>query len=1117
MKPQMTLVLALGLALVGGGGANAETETRAGGTAVSSPLPAIPDTTMLTGSGLNTTGGPIDRVDRGGVWRKERGSRSWFFVPNMPTSDGRAGYERHLQELIRLHGNEFRDIVIAVEDTGDVATLRPFEITVEQSLPCTLAVRVLYRQLPEMKKAKLLFWDARDRRPARKEEQSPQGPVRRAQPTLRGVRPAGAQGSTAPGGASSYCPQTVPFNDGFEVCGAPSDSWDVWYYGSVSWGDQSSSCAYVHTGSWSLSADGAGGPCFGYSNDEDTWVENPTYFDMSNYSQYTVSYWVYYSIEASYDYFNWYYDTGGGWQQNGHYSGPSGGWVQKTLVFPNSSHLYDRVKMKFEFISDYTNTDLGVYIDDITITGTQFQPNLTSCTPSGWSGPIVPSSTTGTYTTGNLYADQPTYIDWAIQDNNSGAAGPFSVYYYLDDVYVGSHYYSSGLAGNTYAYDSDWPLTVATAGNHTLKMVIDATGSVAESNEGDNTFQQTFYWNPPQPPDLVVQSIVPGSTTPAVGSTISATVTIKNQGTGTATGTFWTFFYKNLGSAPSQGQGGYDDDHATFSLAPGASENYTVTGLTSQFAIPWHMYAYADATNAITNESSEGNNSCGPITVNWHASTVTVSGALAFDDTSYTSATRVNDRPARYCKVELWDSDAGQGDGVDELLATTITDGAGQFAFPAVPNDDEVDHGPQDVYVKAYLRSEEAELGTAAVRLVDATGTAWTFRSGTYNDIATGAVPLGTIKPLDYGTRSALNIYDVLLHGYQWSVAQGGTPSGPWYVKAQWQQGIERRTMYSYQDTTILIAGALSTTAGDLLPNEWDDDAIWHEYAHHLAHVFGFDDPSVGGTHSPQTQATCGGGPCPPLAWAEGCSHFLSCLMASPVSGVHWNTEATQGWTSTHDFEIDLETGIVTYGGLCLVVANDQGATWETPVAGTLWDLYDSRIDNQNMDSCFDTRRDTLARIWDVLTNHPGESLAHIGDFYRMYCQRYEASMVTRRALYWLFCEHGMDTVGCALVDVDEGGAGHLLALSCAPNPFHGRAWVTFDVPGEGVGRVRLGVYDVAGRLVRDLLDGELDGGRHSVVWDAVNRQGEAVRPGLYFCRLQTRVGTRTASVLVLR
>jgi flagellar hook assembly protein FlgD len=50
---------------------------------------------------------------------------------------------------------------------------------------------------------------------------------------------------------------------------------------------------------------------------------------------------------------------------------------------------------------------------------------------------------------------------------------------------------------------------------------------------------------------------------------------------------------------------------------------------------------------------------------------------------------------------------------------------------------------------------------------------------------------------------------------------------------------------------------------------------------------------------------------------------------------------------------------------------------------------------------------------------------------------------------------------------------------------------------------VSLRVYDVAGRLVRSLLDQRsLGGGRHAVVWDGRNHAGRRVAAGIYIYRL---------------
>jgi hypothetical protein len=84
-----------------------------------------------------------------------------------------------------------------------------------------------------------------------------------------------------------------------------------------------------------------------------------------------------------------------------------------------------------------------------------------------------------------------------------------------------------------------------------------------------------------------------------------------------------------------------------------------------------------------------------------------------------------------------------------------------------------------------------------------------------------------------------------------------------------------------------------------------------------------------------------------------------------------------------------------------------------------------------------------------------------------------------------------------------------------APNPFRERTDIRFSLAAP-VG-VRLDVHDVAGRLVRRLVDGSsLAPGLHASVWDGRDERGRAVPAGIYFVRLETADGFR-ATRKVLR
>src|SRR5262249_30471966 len=64
---------------------------------------------------------------------------------------------------------------------------------------------------------------------------------------------------------------------------------------------------------------------------------------------------------------------------------------------------------------------------------------------------------------------------------------------------------------------------------------------------------------------------------------------------------------------------------------------------------------------------------------------------------------------------------------------------------------------------------------------------------------------------------------------------------------------------------------------------------------------------------------------------------------------------------------------------------------------------------------------------------------------------------------------------------------------------------------------VRLAVYDVAGRRLTTLVDGELPAGRTDVPWSGVGEGGTRFANGMYFVRLNCSHGNRAAKVLILR
>ncbi len=68
------------------------------------------------------------------------------------------------------------------------------------------------------------------------------------------------------------------------------------------------------------------------------------------------------------------------------------------------------------------------------------------------------------------------------------------------------------------------------------------------------------------------------------------------------------------------------------------------------------------------------------------------------------------------------------------------------------------------------------------------------------------------------------------------------------------------------------------------------------------------------------------------------------------------------------------------------------------------------------------------------------------------------------------------------------------------PNPFTGTTRMFFAVAAGGA-NVRIGVYDIAGRMVKGLANGFMPAGRHETGWDGTAEDGTRARAGMYFIR----------------
>tara|TARA_B100000029_G_scaffold86737_1_gene76934 strand:- start:22 stop:588 length:567 start_codon:yes stop_codon:yes gene_type:complete len=69
------------------------------------------------------------------------------------------------------------------------------------------------------------------------------------------------------------------------------------------------------------------------------------------------------------------------------------------------------------------------------------------------------------------------------------------------------------------------------------------------------------------------------------------------------------------------------------------------------------------------------------------------------------------------------------------------------------------------------------------------------------------------------------------------------------------------------------------------------------------------------------------------------------------------------------------------------------------------------------------------------------------------------------------------------------------------PNPFNPSTMIDYSVPESG--DITVSIYDVSGRLIQTLVDGYVESGYHSIVWDGRDSAGHTVSAGLYIYSLK--------------
>jgi len=82
-------------------------------------------------------------------------------------------------------------------------------------------------------------------------------------------------------------------------------------------------------------------------------------------------------------------------------------------------------------------------------------------------------------------------------------------------------------------------------------------------------------------------------------------------------------------------------------------------------------------------------------------------------------------------------------------------------------------------------------------------------------------------------------------------------------------------------------------------------------------------------------------------------------------------------------------------------------------------------------------------------------------------------------------------------------------------NPFVAPGRIDYELPEKS--RVSVDVFDVAGRLIARVFQGEQEAGEHGLIWDAREEGGRALASGVYFVRVRTENGEGVSKLVLVR
>ena len=245
--------------------------------------------------------------------------------------------------------------------------------------------------------------------------------------------------------------------------------------------------------------------------------------------------------------------------------------------------------------------------------------------------------------------------------------------------------------------------------------------------------------------------------------------------------------------------------------------------------------------------------------------------------------------------------------------------------------------------------------------------------------------------------------------------------------------------------------------------------------------------------------------------WAFAGDHVdgfsFTYLYRTTDGGIEWDTTGTPFWAPLSEISVHNDT--IFGGGFAFASSNDGGKNWTADplIRDTTRFIEDVKLINgckgwvlgHSFTESIIFNTEDCGATWIVKLSQQNPILRslHILDNYGAWAVGDSGVIMSYR-----------NVVG--INDRTGETAQNFHLIQNYPNPFNPETRIDFALPEAGL--TRLTIYDIRGREVVRLIDGELSAGYHELKWDASDAAS-----GIYFYRLTSGDFVKTKKMLLLK